>query len=222
MNIVPLVFGLLPQRAIYRTRRDELIKPLVREHLKCIGIFDGDEALVTILKEISDQYYYSTGKKAIRRKYGISDLRITYPMIYRKIRKEQNYRCCVCGVSLSDADEHLDHRIPFKILGDVQTGANWQFLCEKCNIGKSSWLSALQVPYAQNWIYGDIDLESHGVGGKQIDLGLVVRYSLLAQRRMCEHFNCVKTNKDSQLFLTKICDTGLPVIDNFKVVCDEH
>lgn len=223
MQVVPLVFGLMPYGAVHRGSRDTLVKPLIIAHLKNLGINADDKTLITVLKEIADQLYFTRGVRPIRRKMGTADLRMTHMSVYRTLRARQAQRCAVCGVLLKDAEEHLDHRIPFRLLGDIATGANWQLLCSDCNVGKSSWLSALQPAVAQNWLYGDLDMEgSLPNDNEDASLGLTARYSVLVQRKTCGYQNCKHGAKDSHLRLRLRLSSALPVADHFEVRCQDH
>lgn len=223
MAIVPLVFGLMPVGAVHRRNRDVAVKPLILDHLDALGVDPQDETLVSILKEIADQLHLTSGLKPVRRKMRVSDLRMTRSRDYQRLRTVQANRCCICGVPLKDAEEHLDHKLPFRLLGDIASGLNWQLLCDDCNIGKSSWLSALQPTVAQNWLYGDLDMESTKpelLGDYR--LGLTARFSVFAQRKSCGHSGCSRTAKNSQLKLRLRFSSALPVVDHFEVRCLEH
>ncbi|MEJ8826285.1 HNH endonuclease signature motif containing protein [Variovorax humicola] len=223
IRIVPLIFGLMPSRAVHRLSRDTLVKPLIVEHLRELGIKSDDHLLVTVLKEIADQLYFTSGQRPVRRKMGIADLRMTRMSMYKALRQRQAERCSLCGVPLKDAEEHLDHRIPFRLLGDIAKGTNWQLLCNDCNVGKSSWLSALQPSVAQNWLYGDLDMEDlNHFDNENSYLGLTARYCVLAQRKSCTYPGCGNGVKDSQLRLKLRLPSALPVVDHFEVRCQEH
>lgn len=222
MSIVPLVFGLLPAQSVQRSNRDQLVKPIIRRHLTAIGLQPDDE-LVTILKEISDQFFLSSSSIAVRRKMKISDLRSSQPREYSNLRTTQNFRCAICGIPLTDTDEHLDHRIPFRLIGDVRTGANWQLLCGACNIGKSHWISALQPSVSQNWAYAGLSGLSLADEGDQVnEYNLTLRFSLLSQRRKCEHPGCSTGPFSGQMHLVRNVESSLPVIDHYMVMCDQH
>ena len=223
MEIIPLVFGLMPKSAIFRENKDQKIKPLIRENLFAIGFSSIDEELVSVIKEITDQYYFTSGKRPSRRKMTISDVRMTYRKDYFNLRDIQNNRCTICGVKLSDSDEHLDHKIPFRLIGDKPGGINWQLLCAKCNVGKSSYISALQPVISQNWIYGLNIEDSESMNNfDDTQWGLPVRYSILMQKKKCDHMGCNANVLNSKLSLKIKISTALPVIDNFSVYCEEH
>jgi hypothetical protein len=223
MRVVPLVFGLIPRRAIYRDSRDSMIKPLIREHLASVGVDGASDMLVTVIKEVADQYVLTARPHAVRRKMTVADLRARYSREYRAIRSSQGHRCAVCGISLEDRDEHLDHRIPFRLVGDVSDGANWQLLCSVCNSGKWSWFSALQPSAAHNWVYGDLDNEVGGEGAGAVgESKATLRFCVLAQRRGCEVRGCGASVREGPLWVVMRHPLGLPVIDNLMVVCDSH
>lgn len=223
LEIIPLVFGLMPKSALYREKKDQRIKPLVRDHLLSIGFKTIDEELVAVIKELSDQYYYTGGKRPLRTKLSISDIRMGYRRDYFKLRESQNNRCKICGSKLSDSEEHLDHKIPFRLIGDIPGGINWQLLCNKCNTGKSSYLSALQPLVSQNWIYGTVSEEIvfHD-NSSDTQWGYPVRYSILVQKKMCEYEGCNCNSFNSKLSPRIKNSSGLPIIDNLIVLCENH
>ena len=223
MRVVPLVFGLMPWRAIVRASRDSMIKPLIRAHLDSVGVSSTNGTLVSIIKEVADQYVLTARPNAVRRKMTVADVRTRYSREYRLMRSTQGQRCGVCGVSLEDRDEHLDHRIPFRLVGDVSDGGNWQLLCSACNTGKWSWFSALQPSVAHNWIYGDLDQNGFAYDDGWLgETNYTLRFCVLAQRRCCEVQGCARGSRDGQLHTVLKHRSGLPVIDNLKVVCDRH
>ncbi len=223
MEVVPLVFGLMPRSAIYRERKDQQIKPEIREHLISLGFDSIDEELVSVIKGISDQYYFSSGKRPLRKKFTISDIRMGYRRDYYRLRDIQNNRCGICGVKLSDSEEHLDHKIPFRLVGDIPTGVNWQLLCSTCNMGKSSYLSALQPVSSQNWIYGlSLDDPSKPLNVTDTQWGYTVRFSILVQKKVCSIAGCRNDALSSKLSIKISNNSGLPVIDNFSIFCEDH
>lgn len=225
LEVIPLVFGLLPRRAIFRSRGVTRIKPFIVDHLISVGIGGGDSDLIDIVKEIADQLYYAMRNQ--RRKWGVSKLRVSDRDLYRKLQDNQRKRCAVCGVLLHCVDETLDHKIPFRLVGDVPDGSNWQLLCDKCNRGKSSWFSALQPPCVGNWAYEDLDADD--LTGEVIDIesafgrvGETLRYCVLASGRQCEANGCGRTARDGPLAVVLQTTTGLPVMDHMQVRCEEH
>jgi 5-methylcytosine-specific restriction endonuclease McrA len=220
-QIVPLVFGLIPARALFRERVDCRIKPLVREHLDSLGVAY-DEGLVSTIKLIIDQYFESVFAPAHDRerprKLGIESVRARRP-IYRRLRRAHNDRCAVCGVrfGIDDAEETLDHILPWCLAGDPYDGRNWQLLCRACNLGKREWLSALQSPHALNWSYG------LGSFGDNLDFeSPEARYLMLSLRGECEMQDCARGPKDGRLTIVRRVSSGLPIADNLIVLCEAH
>ncbi len=48
----------------------------------------------------------------------------------------QNYKCAICGNDI-DLHAHVDHRVPFKYVGD-ELKDNYQMLCTTCNLKKNA------------------------------------------------------------------------------------
>ena len=212
------VFLLLPRRSIFRSDPSEKVKPLIRKHLEGLGVRDED--LVAILKELSDQYYETTPvkkrgqgrSKRAKTKNGIRDLRQNQ-QLYRSLQSQQNGRCATCGIELEPSIETLDHRIPWRLVGDVSDGSNYQILCKTCNTGKTSWLSSFQSPRCLNWEYSsEAEEKPHAE----------TRYLVLAQRGHCEKCKCSDGPQESRLLVLPKTETGLFVADNLNVFCERH
>lgn len=221
LNIVPLVFGLLPTASLVRRGPDQLVKPSIRSHLVKIGA-PMSESLVDVLKSVADQLWSTWpmniryGNARCRQKGSIADLRAN-PSLYKQILNTQGHRCAVCGTLFeAPGDETLDHTIPFRIVGDAPDGANWQILCPECNSGKAERLSALQSLEALNWIYRDTN------GNFVQAPSLRTRYVVLAQAGGCEFTGCQSLPSTTQLVVQRISDTGLWVTDNLRVRCPAH
>lgn len=214
---LPLVFGLIPVKALRRRSASEPIKHHIREHLRLLGVED-DEDLVSIVKYVADQYYRSglrLRSLGASQKAGISGLKAMDYGLYRQILRSQNGRCSICGTLFDGSiQETLDHKLPYRLVGDIPDGSNWQLLCINCNRGKSSWFSTLQSRFAYNWIYDQ---------GDSVDKpNEETRFVVLVQRRVCEEERCGLGPKDRMLSLSKVAPTGLAIPDNLKVLCEEH
>lgn len=215
LEFVPLAFGLLPIEAAYRVRVDQRIKPSIRKHLGVLGVTPS-ERLVGVVKSISDQYY-ATGLSGHRRKLGIADIR-AMSKLYAGLRGRQSGRCCVCGVSFAsegEAMETLDHIVPWRLIGDVPDGSNFQILCDGCNLGKRDWLSCLQSPCLNNWIYGR-------PRGAEDRFDPDTRYVALVLAGRCSESGCENGPDVAHLRVSRRFDTGLAVLDNAKVTCEYH
>lgn len=217
---IPLVFGLLPAAALARV--DIRIKPHITTHLDALGLKATDQ-LVSILKRIADQYA-STGVDrpswlARPRKQSLAGVRLN-GKLYRRMRQVQSGRCAVCGVDLDtvpDAEEALDHIIPWRIVGDPRDGSNWRLLCSVCNGGKADYVSTVLIPAAWNWIYRE------GTGPDPSGApDRATRYVVFAQHGQCSVADCRGTALTQRLFLTTVTDSGLAIADNLRVVCSEH
>jgi hypothetical protein len=112
-------------------------------------------------------------------------------------------------------EETLDHVVPWRIVGDIGEGTNWQVICRSCNIGKASYMSTLQTLEAQNWIYSESDIEN-------IDVRLRTRYALLMQGGYCSHTGCCATPRTSRLTIIPRFPDFLPIADHHRVVCEGH
>jgi len=225
VKVVPLVFGLMPTSALSRKSITVAIKPDIKEHLKSLGISQGDEKLIDIIKNISDQFFtfkiLQNNKQY--KKFTLGKVQSTYPKIYRSIRDMQEDRCAICGIKFNDSPvdeqdrEELDHCLPFYLVGDILDGSNWQLLCKRCNSAKSSYISIFQYPEAINWVYNK-ETSKLAIN----DLSKESRYILLVQKGCCEEEGCqVKPSKE-QLFVIQKSHTGLAVVGNLSVYCRKH
>lgn len=212
-QVLPLVFGLLPEKAIYRDRYDLKVKPLIKKHLHTLGIPE-DELLIKILKEIADQYYYTSRESdKFLIKYSIEKLQVSNPFLYKEIIRRQGNRCALCG-SLFDGEitETLDHIIPWRLVGDNLKGSNWQILCLNCNSGKREYFSCLQTKAAYNWVYSSVNAEcSEHISNE-------TRYVILSQQKCC--FYCNRSPESVKLHIKKKHLSGLLVVDNLIAICE--
>lgn len=217
LSIVPLVFGLLPEAALVRERPDQRVKPIIVRHLTSLGIAATDE-LVTTLKRLADQYFESAPRPPLprRQKLGVESVRALRLGTYSSLQARQGNRCAVCGARFGTGVlETLDHILPWRLAGDPHDGSNWQLLCDECNRGKREWLSALQSPQALNWFYGFAE-------EWPTRTTLETRYLTLVLAGKCQVADCDANPKTSRLELTKRLPTGLPVLDNIVVRCEQH
>jgi len=216
-RVVPLIFGLMPKQAVQRSHPGELIKPYIREHLSgCCQTYD--EELVTIIKRIADQFFETrlSTEMSRKRKFGISDLKARNLALYQRLMAKQNGRCAICGLLFDrDSIEELDHMVPWRIIGDVPDGSNWQVLCGECNKGKGEWVSAIQSAEYFNWSYR----ANESLADRPT---LETRYVVLATRPFCEVETCGRTSLDAQLYVVKKARTGLAVTDHLTVRCANH
>ena len=204
-----------------RKRADDKVKPLIREHLDAIGVAP-ENRLVDILKSVSDQFAATWAVNSlvtgvpIKRKMEIASLRaLGHP--YRRQLDRQNGRCAICGVKFDGTrEEQLDHIVPWRLIGDVRDGSNWQILCFECNNGKRSLLTALLSPEAWGWLYAT-------QSPRFPDLPtLETRYVVLAQRGTCDEPGCARDASVAELEVAKAVHSGLAVADNLLVKCDLH
>lgn len=216
LSIVPLVFGLLPRSAVIRASYDVPVKPLLKSHLENFGVAPCRD-LLDVLKSVADQYYRTTPGLNRPRKFGIADLKAIDFRRYRELLSRQEGRCVYCGLMFNgNEEETLDHVIPWRLVGDVGDGTNWQIICRECNVGKSSFLSSLQTIESLNWIY-DMSLE-----GVSFDVSLRTRFALLVQQPRCSESGCTHTPKSERLYVIPRLKDALPVVDHHHVVCEVH
>jgi hypothetical protein len=214
-GLVPLIFGLLPASTLEPRQLVpdfKPVKPAIREHLTRLGIPIA-EPLLSLLKAVADQYSGThVGSRNRRRKNTVADLRALRTP-YARLRIEQNSRCAVCGVGLHEDTEHLDHIVPWRLIGDVPDGANWRLLCAPCNLGKGAFISTLQSPAAYNWIYS--------VDQSQLtSLRAQTRWIVLVQRGRCEL--CGALPSDAELLVEALSIDMAPVADLLTVRCAHH
>jgi 5-methylcytosine-specific restriction endonuclease McrA len=215
-QLVPLVFGLMPSSAYTNRRPDAAIKPLIETHLTTLGL-PRDQLLTDVLKSVCDQFWETrrdgSGRR-LKRKYGMRDVR---PMtrMYRALVDRQRSRCALCGATLTRSNETLDHIVPFRLVGDVPDGSNWQILCQACNGAKGNYVSSLQATHAYNWVYST---DTVPIATPPAE----TRFLIYAQAGRCTADGCAVTPTTGALFIEKIRDTGLAVADNLTVRCAAH
>jgi len=218
LQLVPLVFGLLPHASIHRQRLDERVKPAIRSHLGQLGV-PLNEPLVNVLKEISDHYFEAVVRpdRSRARKLGLESVRALRRGAYYQLLERQAGRCAICGALLgTEAEETLDHIIPWALIGDPFDGSNWQLLCMDCNLGKREWLSVFQSPQALNWHYGIGDAPPVGEPTRE------ARYIALATAGKCQARECTLRPREGKLLLRCRHQTGLAVVDNLVAFCERH
>jgi hypothetical protein len=189
------------------------LKPIIIEHLQALGVII-DEELIEIVKRLVDQLLLTErrlGSDFTIRKASVASLKARNQQRYIWLRDRQRGRCAICGIKLEVAKEELDHVIPFRLIGDVPDGSNWQLLCKSCNSAKSCFLSPLQYPECFNWIYRSVvDAANHPSNH--------TRFVALKTQGRC--FTCGATAKQARLGVTRRCVNGLAVADNLAVVCE--
>lgn len=218
LRILPLVFGLMPKEVLARTRYDDRLKPAITRHLSSLTIQPNDE-LVTILKNIGDQFFKTADKKAswCPRKFGIGDVR-SLKRVYQKMKDDQGNRCALCGVPFDGKIvETLDHVIPWRLVGDIHDGCNWQMLCEVCNSGKGHQITIFQFKEFWNWLYTTPLLTA--TTGR---LSRELRYLILARDEHCTHQDCNLGPRETRLYVQSELRTGLPIFDAFTTKCEIH
>jgi hypothetical protein len=115
------------------------------------------------------------------------------------------------------SDETLDHVVPFRLIGDVPDGSNWEILCGPCNTSKGNFVSSLQAAQAHNWIYS-----TDGGRFPVDDPSPETRFLVLSQAGRCTVPGCTVTPKKGQLFIRKVRESGLAIADNLVVRCTIH
>jgi 5-methylcytosine-specific restriction endonuclease McrA len=213
LQMVPLVFGLMPGDAFERLATGQPIKPSIQRQLKHLAT---DAELVEIVHRLCVQYYASRKNSGGRRstpKYGVGDVR-AIPSAWRQLTTAQNHRCALCGILLKSVNVTLDHIVPFRLIGDVPDGSNWALLCQDCNSAKGNFVSALQSVHSQNWIYSAPQIPTTTPHVES-------RYVALVLNRECEAPGCHATATTSELRVVPR-GLGLPIVDNLTVLCDVH
>jgi hypothetical protein len=224
LAITPLVFGLMPKKAISRDSVSVPIRPSIEQHLSSLEIKVSND-LVNVIKEVSDQFYQSKSSRSHKNsKYKLHRVKQSYPTIYNKLLESQHGRCLVCGVILNENDDSenrptLDHCIPWSLIGDPIDGSNWQILCHSCNRIKSEYTSYFHFPEIFNWVYSEI-LDNFTKFGDS-PISKKTRYLALLLKHTCEYPDCCKNVSNSRLFVVPD-NHSMPVVDHCKVFCEEH
>jgi 5-methylcytosine-specific restriction endonuclease McrA len=222
LEILPLVFSLIPRSALSLSPVRGRFRPYVVEHLSALGIVSPSDDLVMTVKHICEQIVLSSKELAenvglqAQRKYGVADLRAQG--LYAPLERAQKGRCAICGVLLARAlSIELDHIVPFYLMGDIADGRNWQLLCGPCNNGKRAHLSALQASEGWDWVTPQRVAET-----ARNHLNLRTRYVALATRARCSVESCGKGPQDVKLYVVQRYSTALPVSDLLDVLCAVH
>lgn len=208
------VFLLIPRDALasLETQRPDAfvpIKPIIRTHLESIGV-PATDLMLDVVKSLVEQYAATQPRRRRLRKQSIADLR-ALRVPYARLRSECNGRCHVCGIPFAGAyDEHLDHVVPFRLIGDVADGANWRLLCGECNVGKSESISPHSVAAAYNWLYGTAEDGAN----------LRTRWVSLAINDRC--MVCSRGPGETQLFASVQRDSHFFARDLVTIRCEDH
>lgn len=222
-SFLPLLFGLMPVTAAFRSSPYVEVKPIIHRHLVDIGV-NPSTLLVSVIKDLCDNFdrtRFRDGPPALRpRKASISDLR-AQPELYRRLRGSQGARCAVCGCTFADGprEETLDHVIPWRLGGDPPGGWNWQLLCRRCNTAKDTLLGAYLAPEYSNWIFPDPIGQS---GASGVELHERGRYLALRHFARCQEPGCEVTPQSGALKVVRTRLTGFSVLDHLTVLCEAH
>lgn len=125
------------------------------------------------------------------------------------LEMKQRMRCALCGTKLrASAHYHVDHIKPVA-LGGVSREGNFQLLCFECNQGKGALL---------DWIVG--------AQYQKDRLDSRMRYCALARAQgQCSAARCdagAATHALKVVQKVSRADGGREVLDNLRVVCEEH
>lgn len=129
------------------------------------------------------------------------------------LERQQNYRCALCGRFLDrEAEPHVDHIIPVAF-GGKEDASNFQLLCSKCNLGKSSSLHWLTIaPFFE---------EPHGNEPSNR-----MRYCALQRHAgKCSALGCGGSSLTDELRVMQhipISAGGRNILDNLTVLCQHH
>lgn len=116
----------------------ELLKNKLRKSNSEVMIRELIDSHISMALEEDDYKYIYTlimaylRKKDIRKRYNEDDK--------SRLLIKQNYKCDICHCKINLKDSHVDHIIPFKMVGD-ELNDNYQLLCEQCNFNKSASLN---------------------------------------------------------------------------------
>lgn len=223
LRLIPIVFGLIPIRALSRENLIDPILPSIKDHLRNLQIRQDDETLNSILKSISEQF--CKAKTQPKTKFSIGRVKTAFRHVYQTLLENQSCRCAICGVEFEETPqdnndaETLDHVLPWYLVGDVLDGSNWQILCKRCNAGKEELISTLQHPESLNWIYSKSKDLTTFINNQ---ITLQARYIVLSQRRCCEEAGCHAEPRESHLLVVQKISSGLCIADNLGVFCIKH
>jgi 5-methylcytosine-specific restriction endonuclease McrA len=212
---IEFLFAAMPASLIGGEYSPAPIKPTIAAHLRNRGSDEPDDVLLACLKSVIEQYQRTRPRSAVwrTRKRGIADIRANTTM-YGLIRSRQGHRCATCGICLASGsvDEHLDHVVPFRLIGDVPDGSNWQILCTTCNLGKAEFLMPVLRPSWHNWSYQEGTLAA-----TLEEISNEVRFAAYWDVGACVY--CGRSPHETQLTLRKKVETGPAVRTNLEAIC---
>lgn len=108
----------------FRKYNDKIVptKKMVKKYAGCQLTDDDYAELATLLTA-----HFRTG-----------DPRKKFEEAFReRLTEQQNGKCAICKIRISEKSAHLDHVIPWDYVGDNLDG-NYQMLCETCNERKGT------------------------------------------------------------------------------------
>lgn len=107
-------------------------KPTYKDPFRRLRELQGEEGFTCIVKEGRKYQLQSleVGAKRIPREK-------PSPQLWAKVKTDYNNKCSHCGAEVPSVKLTPDHRVP-RARGGGNEEANWQPLCEQCNILKSS------------------------------------------------------------------------------------
>ena len=200
------LFVLLPEQLLFGDAPIEE-KPLITAHLEVLGV-DATPSLVNAIKYVCINF---RAKRSGVRKYGINDVYVKFPHIYKRILSQQGNRCCYCGIPVKIGENaELDHVWPFHLGDDPLDGSNWSICCGECNNGKGEYPFYSLTMVGVNWI-GPNDKGS---------LTLRARFAALIRDRGC--VTCGVNPTEAALQIRKRFNSGCWILDNIVSVCDQH
>ena len=209
LKVIPVVFSLIPP-ALLKADPSRPFKPQIVDHLEQLRQ-PYDDLLVEIIRRVANQWNASSPSVGLRRKKGIEHIRADR-RFYSKIMERQAGRCRICGtVFRSGIPQELDHVIPYRLIGDIPNGDNYQILCISCNQGKGDALSIYLMKETYGWVYAERK------GDDTDGISLKSRYStLIRDKSTCSVTGL--TSKESTLSVCKITDSSLPITPNLRTI----
>jgi hypothetical protein len=134
-----------------------------------------------------------------------------------ELLEKQNWRCLVCGCTLSlgpDQDlsrkPEIDHALPFRIGGNSLK--NLRVLCHACNNIKSDDLAS----FSTSAVCLNNFLKENRLGYLQ----RVTFWTFVRDNSACQRDSCKRTSHVAQLFMEKKSALGRYVFDNCRTVCE--
>lgn len=177
-----------------------------------------DFASKVLQRALYDEEKYGGGAliKIVERRFNIQKVMAVNDEIKKRLLKESNNRCKICGEILDLKKMRVDHKFPIAEGGSPDV-LNLQAVCFSCNSGKSDYFEDTAQAAARPWF----ERRKCLVEGK-IDITNKKRFCVL-NRDGSKCKKCEKNSSEVKLIVTMRVsedEGGQAVYDNLITVCE--